>query len=159
MLRLLSLLAILSIAACSGPKLPPPNTAQATYDGRARAVQVTISSFAMPTSASLVSASGARYPAAGLSLLSSPHVLYNQPPTIGLGIGGFGFSGCCGFGSGLGVGVPVGKPTPAEVSNQYVASAVIPLPADYMAMWATYHVEVFTGGPPLTLPAPTPVAR
>jgi hypothetical protein len=156
MQRFLPLIAVVAMSACSGPKLPAPNTAQATYDGRDQAVQVTISSVALPASAVLVSAAGARYQAPGLSLLSSPHVLYNPPPTIGLGIGGFGFSGCCGFGSGVGVGVPLGSPTVSSVSDQYVASALIPVPADYGTDWATYRIEVSTGGLPMVLPAPSP---
>ncbi len=104
----------------------------------------------------LVSKSGARYQAPGLSLLSSPHVAYNPPPTIGFGIGGIGFSGCCGFGSGVGVGVPIGRPTVAEVSNQYIVSALIPAPADYRINWASYHVEISSGTEPLILAAPPP---
>ena len=94
------------LAACSGPKLPPPNSAQAQYDGRQQAVQVMVSSLQPPSAVALVSADGHRYPASGIALLSGPHVLYNPPPSISLGIGGFGFSGCCSaFGSGLGFGV------------------------------------------------------
>ena len=116
-----------SLAACAGPKLPAPNSADVRYDGRDRAVQVMVSSLQPPTAAALVANDGTRYPAAGISLVSGPHVLYNPPPSIGLGIGGFGVSGCCsGFGSGIGIGVPVGGPTIAEVSDQYVASALIP---------------------------------
>ena len=156
MQRLLPLTVILAVAACAGPKLPPANSAQTVYDGRDQAVQVTISNVAPPTAAALVSASGARYQAPGLTLLSSPHVAYNPPPTIGFGIGGIGFSGCCGFGSGVGVGVPVGKPSVADVSNQYIVSGLIPAPADYKANWAAYHVEISTGGQTLILPAPSP---
>jgi hypothetical protein len=91
-----------------------------------------MSSLAPPQSATLVSASGFHYQAPALSLLSGPHVAYNPPPTIGLGIGGFGFgSSGVGFGSGAGVGIPVGKPTVAEVSDQYIASAILPTPVDY----------------------------
>ena len=98
------------LAACAGPRLPPPNSAQAQYDGQQQAVQVMVSSLQPPSAVALVSADGHRYPASGIALLSGPHVLYNPPPSISLGIGGFGFSGCCsGFGSGLGVGVPVGQ--------------------------------------------------
>ena len=72
-------------------------------------------------------------------------------------IGGFGFSGCCsGFGSGLGVGVPVGQPTPAEISDQYVASALIPSPPDYATNWSRYHVEVSAGGQAMRIAAPHP---
>lgn len=157
MQRLLIVVALALLAACSGPRLPPPNTAQASYDGRVQAVKVTVSSVSSPTSAALVSQEGARYQAASLTLLSGPHVLYNPPPSIGIGIGGFGFSGCCGFGSGVGVGVPVGRPTPSEVSDQYVASALITVPPDYAANWSHYRVEITTGGPPMVLPAPRPM--
>jgi len=125
------LLAIVALLAACGPRLPPPNSAQAQYDGGQQAVQVTVSSLQPPTTVALVSPDGDRYPASGIALLSGPHVLYNPPPSISLGIGGFGFSGCCSaFGSGLGVGLPVGQPTPAEISDQFVASALIPSPAN-----------------------------
>jgi uncharacterized lipoprotein YajG len=75
MQRLLPLMAILMLAACSEPKLPPPNTAQTLYDTRDQAVQVTVSSVTPPASAVLVSAAGVRYQAPGLSLLSGPHPL------------------------------------------------------------------------------------
>ena len=77
--------------------------------------------------------------------------------SISLGIGGFGFSGCCSaFGSGVGVGVPVGQPTPAEVSDQFLASAVIPSPPDYATNWSQYHVEVSTGSQAMNIAAPHP---
>jgi hypothetical protein len=151
------LLAIVALLAACGPRLPPPNSAQAQYDGGQQAVQVTVSSLQPPTTVALVSPDGDRYPASGIALLSGPHVLYNPPPSISLGIGGFGFSGCCSaFGSGLGVGLPVGQPTPAEISDQFVASALIPSPPDYMANWSQYHVEVWAGGQALNVAAPHP---
>ncbi len=146
------------LAACTGPKLPAPNSADVRYDERDRAIQVMVSSLQPPTTVALVAAGdGTRYPAAGISLVSGPHVLYNPPPTVGFGIGGFGFSGCCsGFGSGIGVGLPVGGPTPAEVSDQYVASALIPVPPDYASNWGRYHVEVSAGAQSMNLAAPAP---
>jgi hypothetical protein len=145
------------LAACAGPKLPAPNSADVRYDGRDRAVQVMVSNLQPPTAAALVADDGARYPASGIALVSGPHVLYNPPPSVGRGIGGFGFSGCCsGFGSGIGIGVPVGRPTLAEVSDQYVASAQIPVPPDYASDWNRYHVEVYAGAQPMTLAAPAP---
>src|SRR5689334_3990084 len=105
---------VLAVTACSGPRLPPPNLAQAVYDRGAGAVQVMVSNVAPPTGVVLVSPSGSRYQAAGLSMLSGPHVAYNPPPSIGLGFGGFGFGSGGGFGSGVGVGVPVGSPTVSE---------------------------------------------
>jgi hypothetical protein len=145
------------VAACAGPKLPPPNSALVQYDGRQQAVQVMVSSLQPPSDVALVSADGQRYPASGIALVSGPHVLYNPPPSIGLGIGGFGFSGCCStFGTGLGIGVPVGQPTPAEVSDQFVASARIPAPLDYPTNWSQYHVQVSAGGQVMNLAAPHP---
>jgi hypothetical protein len=154
--RSIALAAVLAMAACSSPRLPPPNTAQAVFDRREGVVQVTVSSVVPPTGVFLVSALGARYQAPGLSLLSSPHVAYNPPPSLGLGIGGFGFGSGVGFGSGIGVGVPVGHPTVSEVSDQYIVSALIPLPPDYTTNWSNYHVEVLSGGPPTVLTAPAP---
>jgi hypothetical protein len=116
-----------------------------------------VSSLQPPMAAALVANDGTRYPAAGISLVSGPHVLYNPPPSIGLGIGGFGVSGCCsGFGSGIGIGVPVGGPTIAEASDQYVASVLIPLPPDYASNWSGYRVEVLVGAQPMSLAAPAP---
>jgi hypothetical protein len=82
MQRITLLLAVAALAGCSGPKLPPPNTAQAIFDRSAGAVEVTVSSVAALVGAALVSPSGVRYQATGLSLLSSPYVAYNPPPSI-----------------------------------------------------------------------------
>ena len=148
---------LLALAACAGPRLPAPNTAEVRYDAKGRAVQVMISGLQPALDAALISGQGLRYSASAISLVSGPHVLYNPPPSVSLGIGGFGFSGCCsGFGSGLSVGVPVGRPTPAEVSDQYVASALIPVPADYATNWASYHLQVSIGNQSITLAAPAP---
>jgi hypothetical protein len=145
------------LAACAGPKLPAPNSADVRYDGHEQAVQVMVSSLQPPSAAALVADDGTRYPASDIVLVSGPHVLYNPPPSVSLGIGGFGFSGCCsGFGSGIGIGVPIGGPTPAEVSDQYVASALIPVPPDYASNWNRYRVEVTVGAQPMTLRAPAP---
>jgi hypothetical protein len=60
-----------------------------------------VSSMQPLAAVALVAPDGTRYPAAGIALVSGPHVLYNPPPSVSLGIGGFGFSGCCSaFGSG-----------------------------------------------------------
>lgn len=150
---------LLLLAACSGPQLPQPNTTEVRYDARNRAVQVMISGVQPISGAALVSGQGSRYPASVISPLSGPHVLYNPPPSISLGIGGFGFSGCCsGLGLGLGTSVPVGRPTPAEVSDQYVASALIPVPPDYATNWTGYHLQVTIGNQSMTLAAPAPPA-
>jgi hypothetical protein len=154
-MRSFSLVVIGLLAACSGPRLPPPNSVNAQYDTRQRAVQVMVSGRQQPTGATLVASNGARYAASDIVLISGPHVLYNPPPSLSLGFGGFGFSGCCsGFGSGIGVGLPVGGPSVAEVSDQYVASAQIPVPTDYVTNWSSYHVEVSVGGQAINLPAP-----
>lgn len=148
---------VLSLAACSGPRLPQPNTTEVRYDARNRAVQVMISGLQPASDVALVSGQGSRYPASTISPVSGPHVLYNPPPSVSLGIGGFGFSGCCsGLGLGVGTSVPVGRPTPAEVSDQYVASALIPVPADYATNWANYHLQVWIGNQSMILPAPAP---
>ena len=153
----LCLLVVVAVLAACGPNLPPPNSADAQYDGQHRAVQVMVSSLQPPSDVALVAADGTRYPAAGIAPVSGPHVLYNPPPSVSIGVGGFGFSGCCSaFGSGIGVGLPVGQPTPAEISDQYVASAPIPVPPDYATNWSQYHVEVLAGGQTMTLAAPSP---
>ena len=151
---------VLTLAACaSGARVPAPNTAQARFNPQQGAVQVMISDIAPATAALLWGPDGSRYPAAAVSLLSGPHIAYNPPPTLGFGIGGFGFSGCCsGFGSGLGIDVPVGQPTPAAVSDQYISSAVIPVPADYAQHWSGYRVQVQLGNRALLLTAPPPAS-
>ena len=150
---------VLALASCArGPQLPPPNTAQASFQPQQQVVQVMISDLAPATAAELLAPNGARYPATAVTLLSAPHIAYNPPPTIGFGIGGFGFGGCCsGFGSGIGIGLPVGGPTPAAVSDQYISSIVISAPADYAAHWLDYRVQVQVGNRALWLAAPKPV--
>ena len=112
------LLLLLALAACPGASsLPGPNSKHARFDRQHGAVQVIISAFAPVTTAELLAPNGARYRAAAVTLLSGPYVAYAPPPTVSLGIGGFGFSGCCsGFGSGIGIGVPIGRPTQLESS-------------------------------------------
>ena len=150
---------VLALAACArGVQLPPPNTAQAHFEQQQQAVRVMISDVAPPISAELLAPNGSRYPAVALTILSAPYIAYNPPPTVGLSIGGFGFSGCCSsFGSGVGVGFPVGGPTPAAISDQYIASAVIPVPPDYAQHWANYRVQVQVGNRSLLLAAPAPL--
>ena len=150
----------LTLAACaSGVRLPAPNSAQARFLPQQSAVQVMVSDVAPVTGAALLGSGGDHHPAAAISLLSGPHVAYNPPPTLGFGIGGFGFSGCCsGFGSGVGLDVPVGGPTPASVSDQYVSSAVIPVPADYAQRWPSYRVRVQVSNRALLLQAPPPTS-
>jgi hypothetical protein len=148
----------LLLAACANrAELPAPNTAQAHFEPQQGAVRVMVSDLAPARAAELLAPDGGRYPAAAVTLLSTPYIAYNPPPTIGLGFGGFGFSGCCsGFGSGLGISAPVGRPTPAAVSDQYISSAVIPVPADYVNHWSSYRVQVLVGNRALILSAPPP---
>jgi hypothetical protein len=157
-MRFFPLAIALVLAACSGPRMPPPNSADAQYDEHDRAVQVFVSGLQPPSAIALVANDGTRYPASGIALLSGPHVLYNPPPSISLGIGGFGFTGCCSaIGSGIGVGLPVGRPTVAEASDQYIASALIPVPPDYASNWSQYHLEVSASdGVAMSLAAPAP---
>ena len=156
---LFATLLVFSLAACSGPRLPQPNTTEVRYDARNRAVQVMISGLQPASEVALVSEQGSRYPASVISPVSGPHVLYNPPPSVSLGIGGFGFTGCCsGLGLGVGTSVPVGRPTPAEVSDQYVASALIPVPSDYATNWANYRLQILIGSQSMILAAPAPSA-
>jgi hypothetical protein len=148
-------LALMLAACASGARLPPPNTAQARFEAEQGAVQIMISDLAPATAAVLLGPNGDRYPAAAVTVLSGPHIAYNPPPTVGFGFGGFGFSGCCsGFGSGVGLDMPVGRPTPAAVSDQYISAAVIPVPAGYAQHWSSYRVEVQIGNRALLLEAP-----
>ena len=149
----------LLLTACAGPRLPQPNTTEVRYDAQNRAVQVLISGLQPASEIALVSGQGSRYPAPAISPVSGPHVLYNPPPSLSLGIGGFGFGGCCSaLGLGVGTSVPVGRPTVAEASDQYVGSALIPVPADYATNWPSYHLQVSVGGQSIVLPAPAPAA-
>ena len=159
MIRAFFLLAVVALAACAGPRLPPPNGATAEYDARDHAVHVLISGLQPATEAALVDPDGKRYPAVGFSVISGPHVLYNPPPSIGFGIGGFGFTGCCsGIGSGVGFGVPVGGPTVAEASDQYVTSALITVPPEYQQHWSQYRLELAAGGQRMAVAAPSPTS-
>ncbi len=158
-MKLLLATCLLSLAACAGPRLPQPNTTEVRYDAQNRAVQVLISGLQPASEVALVSEQGSRYPAPAISPVSGPHVLYNPPPSIGFGIGGFSFGGCCSaLGLGVGTSVPVGRPTVAEASDQYVGSALIPVPADYATNWASYHLQVSVGGQSIVLAAPAPPA-
>jgi hypothetical protein len=89
-------------------------------------------------------------------VISGLHVLHTPPPSIGFGIGGFGFTGCCSaIGSGVGFGVPVGGP---EASDQYVTSALITVPPEYEQHWSQYRLEVAAGGQRMALAAPAPTS-
>jgi len=77
---------------------------------------------------------------------------------VGIGIAGFGFSRDGGFGSGIGVGMPLGGPMPTHVDDQYIGSAVIPVPGDYNQTWSTCRLELQVGNRPMILAAPAPSA-
>jgi hypothetical protein len=158
MTRAFPLLAVLAaLSACAGPRLPPPNSAIAEYDARDHAVHVMASGLQPASDVALIGPDGGRYPAVGASVISGPHVLYNPPPSIGFGIGGFGLTGCCSsIGSGIGFGVPVGGPSVAEASDQYVTSALIPAPPDYQQHWSQYRLEVAAGNQRMAVAAPAP---
>jgi hypothetical protein len=151
------LVVVAALSGCAGPRMPAPNSAFAEYDARDHAVHVMVSGMQPASDVALVGPDGSRYAAAGLTVISGPHVLYNPPPSIGFGIGGFGFSGCCSaIGSGIGLGVPVGSPTVAEASDQYVTSALITVPPDYQQQWSKYRLEVAAGNQPMGVAAPAP---
>jgi hypothetical protein len=157
MTRATVLLALLTLAACTGPQLPAANSALAVYDARDNAIHVTVSGLQPASEAVLIGQDGSRYPAVGFSVISEPHVLYNPPPSIGLGIGGFGFTGCCSsIGSSVGIGLPVGHPTVAEASDQFLTSALITAPTDYAQHWAQYRLEVTAGNQRMAVAAPAP---
>src|SRR5690242_3890391 len=157
MIRAVALTVLAALAACAGPQLPAPNSAIAVYDARENSIHVTVSGLQPASEAVLIGPDGSRYPAIGFSVISEPHVLYNPPPSIGLGIGGFGFTGCCSsIGSGIGVGLPVGHPTVAEASDQFVTSALITAPPDYAQHWTQYRLEVAAGNQRMAVTAPAP---
>jgi hypothetical protein len=153
------ILVALSVGACASNPLPPPNSVQSRFDPNESVVRVIVSDLQPLSAAALLSPDGNRIPAIAVALVSGPHVDYNPPPSVGIGIGGFGFSGCCsGFGSGVGVGMPLGQPTPSHVTDQYIGSAVIPVPSDYRQTWGRYRLELQVGTRPLVLNAPAPFA-
>ena len=139
------------LAACASNPLPPPNSIRATYDRDAPAIQVYVSNAQMPRDAYLVDAKGTRY-ALILTPVSGPHVNYSTPPTIGLGLGGFGGN----VGGGAGVGFPLGSPHPTSVDNQFVASSRLLPPPDYLQRWSQYRVVVDLGTQAMEVPAPPP---
>ena len=141
----------LALSACASNPLPPANGVRATFDSSAQAIQVVVSNVQAPRDAVLVGADGSQYQTV-LTLVSSPHVKYSAPPSIGLGLGGFGGD----VGGGLGFGVPLGGPRATGVDDQYVASARFSAPPDYAQHWAQYHIELHVGPQALQIPAPAP---
>jgi hypothetical protein len=148
--------AALALTACAS-NVPQPNSVQVRYEPSAREVRVLASNIRPMSDAELIAPDGSQYRTTGVVLVSGPHVLYNPPPSVGLSIGGFGFTGCCSaIGSGIGVGLPVGQPKPAAVSDQYLTSAAIPAPADYAKNWASYRLQVRIGDNTMLFNAPFP---
>ena len=142
---------VIVLSGCASNPLPPPNGVRTSFDPDTQAIQFIVSNAQAPYGAALVSGDGTHYPVA-LTLVSSPHVNYSAPPSIGLGLGGFGG----GVGGGLGFGVPLGGPRPSGVDDQFVASAKIGVPADYAQRWPSYHMEVHVGQQAIEVPAPAP---
>jgi hypothetical protein len=141
----------IGLGACASNPLPPPNSIRAAYDRNAQVIQVYISNAQMPRGAWLVDMNGTRYPLI-LNLVSGPHVNYSAPPSIGLGLGGFGWN----VGGGAGVGFPLGSPHPTSVDDQFVASAGIEAPSDFPQHWSQYRVVVDLGTQAFEVPAPSP---
>jgi hypothetical protein len=56
---------------------------------------------------------------------------------------------------GLG-GVPVGSPTVAEASDQFVTSALITVPPEYQQDWPHYRLEVAAGAQVMAVAVPAP---
>lgn len=154
--RVLSVLITVLLASCASNPLPPPNSVRSQFDLQVGAVRVIVSDVQPLAAADLLGPSGNRVPATAVTLISGPHVDYSPPPSVGIGIGGFGFGRGAGFGSGLGVGLPLGGPTPTHVDDQYIGSAVIPVPTNYGDTWNTYRLELQVGNRPMVLAAPAP---
>ena len=150
-LRIVPALIALALDGCAGHALPPPNAVQARFDPRVRAVQILVSERDPTMQAELVRADGAPVQVGSVTLVSTPHVYYNPPPFVGVGIGGFG----CRFGAAL----PPGGPPPmcvSEQSDQYVASVSLPAPEDYARRWSEYRVKLRVGNRWLVVAAPPP---
>ena len=143
----------ITLGACASNPLPPPNSIRATFDRSAQVIQVYVSNAQMPREAWLVNADGNHY-SLPLTLVSGPHVNYTAPPSIGLGLGGFGWN----VGGGAGVDLPLGSPRPTSVDDQFVASARVVAPPDYQQHWSQYHLAVDIGLQAFEVPAPSPAS-
>lgn len=139
------------LASCAANPLPPPNSVRATFERSARIIQLYVSNAQMPRDARLIDPDGRQY-SLPLTLVSAPHVNYSEPPTVGLGIGGFGWN----VGGGAGVGFPLGSPHPVGVDDQFIASTRVTAPADYLQRWSHYHLAVDVGPQTLEIDAPSP---
>ena len=141
----------LLLAACASAE-PSPNTARAAFIPQSNAIQVTVSDVQPATAGLLLAPNGSALPAAGINVVRTPYTAYNPPPSMGIGVGGFGGN----FGTALGLGFPLGGPTPAYSSDQFVTSITFAPPPDYAQNWTQYRVEIQLGTRTLTLPAPNP---
>jgi hypothetical protein len=144
--------AALALAGCSSAPAPSANTAQAQFVPSSNTIEVQVSDTQPASSALLIGGDGRTYPATGINVTQTPHTVYDPPPTIGLGIGGFGGN----IGSSLGLGLPLGSPTPGRSSDQYVSTVTLPAPADYATNWQSYRVQVQVGNRTVTMAAPQP---
>jgi hypothetical protein len=145
-LRIVPALIALAMSGCAGNALPPPNSVQARFDPRVRAVQLMLSEREPTMQAELVRADGAPIQVGSVTLVSKPHVYYNV-------------GGGCGFGPVVTAALPPGG-LPAtcviEQSDQYVASVSIPAPEDYARRWTEYRVKLRVGNRSLAMAAPPP---
>lgn len=151
MKRLWPLAAMLLLAACASSEAGP-NTARAEFRRDGNLVAVNVSDVQPVTAALLIGPDEAIHPALAINVVRTPYTAYNPPPTVGIGVGGFSGN----FGTGLGLGLPLGGPTPAYSSDQYVTSVTFAAPADYASRWPEYRVQLQLGERSLTLPAPAP---
>jgi hypothetical protein len=146
-LRIVPALITLALGGCAHA-LPPPNSVQARFDPRVRAVQLTISDREPTMQAELARADGVLVQAGSMTLVSKPHIYYNV-------------GGGCGFGPTVTAALPPGG-LPAtcitEESDQYVASVSIPAPEDYARRWIEYRVKLRVGNRWLAVAAPPPAA-
>ena len=140
-----------TMSACSTNPLPPPNSMRTSYESAGQIIQVYISNAQMPHDAWLVDANGARY-SLPLTLVSGPHVNYSEPPSVGLGLGVFGWN----VGGGTGVGIPLGSPHPTSVDDQFIASVRFAAPSDYLQRWSQYRIVANVGPQTVEVPAPAP---
>jgi hypothetical protein len=143
-------LALLLLAGCSSTI--DPNTARTKYDTGSDTIQIMVSDTQPVTTAALVGPDGTLYAATSVNVVETPHAVYQAPPSVGLGIGGWNGN----VGSAAGIGLPLGDPTPSRVTDQFISTVLLPAPADYRANWPAYKVQVQVGNRALTQAAPKP---
>jgi hypothetical protein len=81
----------LALSGCADHALPPPNSVQTWFDPLAQAVQLMVSQREPTMQAELVRADGVPVQVGSVTLVSAPHVYYNPPPFVSVGVGGCGF--------------------------------------------------------------------